>query len=87
MASPPTRELSVRLWLSRALTRLSALRVEASFYPGGADHRVQRLVDSSAGCDIEGRNEPSRSLGMASSSCPVGVERTFSRVPLRRVVL
>lgn len=49
-----TEDLEMPVWLPKALTRSSTLRVETLFDPGGADHRVQRLVDSPAGMQQRG---------------------------------
>jgi len=38
------------------------------------------------GCSSDGKNDPSRSFGIARSTSPAGVASVFERVPLRRVM-
>ena len=53
-----TDDLEMPVSLPRALTSSSTLRVETPFDPGGADHRVECLVDPAPGVQ-QGREERS----------------------------
>ena len=72
--------------LPRALTRSSTLRVETPSIQAEQITAYRALSTLRRGWSREGKNEPVRSLGMASSTSPAVVATVLGLVPLRRLV-
>ena len=72
--------------LPRALTRSSTLRVETPSIQAEQITAYRALSTLRRGWSRDGKNEPVRSLGMASSTSPAVVATVLGLVPLRLLV-
>lgn len=72
--------------LPRARTRSSTLRVETPSIHAWQITAYRALSTRLRGWSREGKNDPVRSLGMASSTSPAVVATVLGLVPLRRLV-
>ena len=81
-----TVDLEIPDSLPRALTRSSTLRVETPSIHAWQITAYRALSTLRRGWSREGKNDPVRSLGMASSTSPAVVATVLGLVPLRRLV-
>ena len=72
--------------LPRALTRSSTLRVETPSIHAEQITAYRALSTRLRGWSRDGKNDPVRSLGMASSTSPAVVATVLRRLPLRLLV-
>ena len=72
--------------LPRARTRSSTLRVDTPSIHAWQITTYRALSTLRRGWSREGKNEPVRSLGMASSTSPAVVATVLRRLPLRLLV-
>ena len=72
--------------LPRARTRSSTLRVETPSIHAEQITAYRALSTRRRGWSREGKNDPVRSSGMASSTSPAVVATVLGLVPLRRLV-
>ena len=81
-----TVDLEIPDSLPRARTRSSTLRVETPSIQAEQITAYRALSTLRRGWSREGKNDPVRSLGMASSTSPAVVATVLRRLPLRLLV-
>ena len=81
-----TVDLEIPDSLPRALTRSSTLRVETPSIHAWQITAYRALSTRLRGWSRDGKNDPVRSLGMASSTSPAVVATVLRRLPLRLLV-
>ena len=81
-----TVDLEIPDSLPRARTRSSTLRVETPSIQAEQITAYRALSTRRRGWSREGKNDPVRSLGMASSTSPAVVATVLRRLPLRLLV-
>ena len=81
-----TVDLEIPDSLPRALTRSLTLRVETPSIHAWQITAYRALSTRLRGWSRDGKNDPVRSLGMASSTSPAVVATVLRRLPLRLLV-
>ena len=81
-----TVDLEIPDSLPRARTRSSTLRVDTPSIHAWQITAYRALSTRRRGWSRDGKNDPVRSLGMASSTSPAVVATVLRRLPLRLLV-